>query len=164
MRFRQAGCNFRRKQLLTPDFGMVQNIIKKALNREVSKNVLYHQKKKLWYLGHSHPISSLRPKLYSKYWDFVFRTIFGWSRPQDGLWWKKLQLQSSSSRQNGRFWYKDCPYPRSYAKVIGKTVRCINVGRIIRAGVRIIRVIEALRFQKVGADAGWSGSTSGWSG
>lgn len=46
------------------------------------------------------------------------------------------------------------PHLRSYVKVIGKIVRCSNVGRIIRAGVRIIRVIGAPRFQKVGTEAG----------
>ena len=39
-------------------------------------------------------------------------------------------------------------------KLQAKLCAAAVFGRIIRAGVRIIRVIEALRFQKVGAEAG----------
>ena len=39
-------------------------------------------------------------------------------------------------------------------KLQAKSCAAAVFGRIIRAGVRIIRVIEALRFQKVGAEAG----------
>ena len=78
---------------------------------------MYRQKEKLWYLSHSHPISSLRPKLCLKYSDFVFRTLFGWLRPQEGLIWKNDLHGLSSSRRNDRFWYKNRSNPSSYAKI-----------------------------------------------
>ena len=39
-------------------------------------------------------------------------------------------------------------------KLQAKLCAAAMFGRIIRAGVRIIRVIRALKFQKVGAEAG----------
>ena len=80
-----------------------------------------------WYLGRSHPISSLRPKLCLKYWDFVFRTLFGWLCPQDGLIWETFLHGLSSSHRNDRFWYKKRLNWSSYAKVRAKTVCCISL-------------------------------------
>ena len=75
----------------------------------------------LWYLDHSHPISSLRRKLCSKYWDFVSRTLFGWLRSQDGLIWENILHELSLSRRIGQFWYKNCLNTRSYATCGSKT-------------------------------------------
>ena len=69
-----------------------------------------------WSLGHRHLISSQRPKLCSKYWDFVFRILFGTLRPQDCLVWKNDLHGLSSPRRNDWFWYKSCSNPSSYAK------------------------------------------------
>ena len=91
-----------------------------------SKKVQYRQKEKLWCLGHRHPISSRRPKLCSKYRDFVFRTVFGWLRPQYDLRWRSTLKELSSSRRGNWFSYMNHLNLSSYAKV---TVNMVWIGQ-----------------------------------
>ena len=77
----------------------------------------------LWCFSYIHSTLSYGPKLYSEWHNSMFRVVFGQSRLQDDLGWRRTLKELSSSHRGNRFWYINHLNPSSYAKVRGNTLQ-----------------------------------------